>query len=1213
MLFTKPFTLRYKIACLLFSVIALLHAQSLQGALPMSPDEFLQSVEFSYGENEVQFSYLTAADDSEGALTMQVSSDLVNWDPIEGVAEVINSYLIDSRLIENTAVFQGENAKRLFFRYQYLDMEKLSSYTLYGLEDDREVSSDGTLGDDSIMNSGYSGSTGLNLVVVFKLPELEEGETFSGASLRFYLEGIDGSPSFNADLYALGVFSSSDVSVNDFYAGSSDPGATLIKDDLLVPSSSSGQIIVSDQALADYLNVAYDFDTAGEQYVFFRLNPDVAGLDDYSGYRVYSADSGNELSVVPTLSFDAVDMNPVWTSVPLGGGGYVTGLASNADGSAIYCRTDVGGAFRWSPTENDPQGNGTWVSISDYMVPLGTSGAQDLMGVESIATDPNNPSRVYVGAGNKILVSEDYGGTWTEILSGLSMTPNLPTNRFFGERLVVEPNDPDTIWYGSVAAGLQKGVKSGSTWNWTVVPASSVPFGEPSSGGTRGGVSFVVCDPNGGSTITYAGVFDGSSSPTTGGIYKTTDGTNWTKVSSSFVMPRRAQLAANGTLYIAAGTEGLFKLPRGGLISEVSPTSGPDYNGVATDPNDSTGNTVYVADRDSPKIWRSTDGGANWSEQTSNSQVRQEPDGTPTLNGYWFGNTSSLLINPADSNELWVSDFFGVARTRDAQNLGGTGSTWYMLQHGQDETVVLDLKNAPTGPALVTGLGDISGFYYQDTTLRPTGSNGDELANPSKYNTTSLDFSEGHYNVWARAWSGVYGNGSGGYSTDGGQTWLLFGQIDQQTINSGAAGWESWDLSTYLATQQAKGVTTVTLVIASDSATDFTKTPIEFDSNEASDSSVRPQLIINNDTGSPYAPSADTYVNGYTNYEDKNYGSFDVLRVAHTYTTNTRDDRQIYLKLDLSSLPTITSASLKLHRQSASSGIEYKVGVFAAPSTSWTESGLTWNNRPRTYASSNLSRNPFAEPRYRTGAGSNMDGGRIAVSSTDPDVLVWLPIGLNSKKAHYSNDRGVTWTQSTGGPTSEISGVYTNGYTNRESAKPLAADGGNGNFYMANFGGSSHQIYKSTNNGVSWSLASTIDNNNSYNMLTPQLIAAPPSPEYPSGGDIWVCDDSAYNGNGGGGGLWRSTDSAGSWTKISGVGRVTAVSFGKAQSGSGYTVFVYGYVNSVPGVYRSDDYGSTWTKLADPTIARVTSITGDRQNYGRVFIGTAGRGVFQYE
>lgn len=1083
-----------------------------------------------------------------------------------------------------------------------------ASNTIYGLLDDREVRSNGNLGNGSTMRSGYSSSIGLNPVVVFQIPELPEGEEFSNASLRLYLQSREGSPSFNADLYALGVSTSPDVLATDFYVGPSDSGAILIEDNIIVPSNSSGPKIASDQILTDYLNAAYDYGAGAGLYVFFRLSPDIAGQNNYNRYKIYSADTVHGSYYWPSLTYDTADFVPIWTPVPLGGGGYVTGLASNADGSAIYCRTDVGGAFRWSPDFNDPQGNGEWVSMSDHMVPLGATDAYKLMGVESIATDPSNLDRVYVGAGNKILVSDDWGNTWTEILSGLSMNPNSPTTRFFGERLVVDPHDPDLIWYGSVVAGLQKGVKSGGSWTWTQVPSTSVPFGMATPSGSKGGVTFVLCDENGGNTITYAGVFDGSANPTTGGVYKTTDGTNWTKVSmasGSLDTPRRAQIASNGTLYIAGGFEGLFKLPRGGAISEISPEAGPYYNGVAVDPNDSSGNTVYVADKESSSIWRSTDGGLNWAEQSSISQTRQEPDGTPTLNGYWFGNTASLLVNPADSNELWASDFFGVARTRDAQNLGGSGSTWYMLQKGQEETVVLDILNAPSGPQLISGLGDISGFYYHDSTARPTGANGDELENPSKANTTSLDFSEGDHDVWVRAWSGNYGNGSGGYSTDGGQTWLLFGQVAQQTIDSGTAGWETWDLSTYLASQQANGVSTVTLVLASNSATNFAQTPVVFDSNESTSSSLRPQLVVNGQTGTPYSPTADSYVNGHLNFVNKNYGAFDVLRVAHTYTTNTTDDRQIYLKFDLSTMPTISTAELKLHRQSATAGIEYKVGVFASSNTSWTETGLTWNNRPLTYACSNSGRNPFAEPRYKAGNGVSLNGGRVAVSTTDPDTLVWLPIGLNNY-AHYSHDRGVTWSQSTGGPQSKIKGVYTDGSTTARSGQPITADSANGNFYMANFGGENHQIYKSTDGGETWSQVSTIYNGGSHNMRTPQLVAAPSS----SGGDVWVCDNGEYNGNGGG--LWRSTNSASSWTKISNVGKVTAVSFGKSLSGTGYAVYIYGYVNSQLGVYRSDDYGSTWTQLPAPTIAEISAIAGDRQNFGRVFLGTAGRGIFQY-
>src|SRR6478672_2091760 len=73
-----------------------------------------------------------------------------------------------------------------------------------------------------------------------------------------------------------------------------------------------------------------------------------------------------------------------WETTPLGGGGYVTGLTSNSNGTAIYCRTDVGGAFRWLPAADG--NNGSWVSLTDSMVPYGTAGASGLMGVDGIGT-----------------------------------------------------------------------------------------------------------------------------------------------------------------------------------------------------------------------------------------------------------------------------------------------------------------------------------------------------------------------------------------------------------------------------------------------------------------------------------------------------------------------------------------------------------------------------------------------------------------------------------------------------------------------------------------------------------------------------------------------------------------------------------------------------------------------------------------------------------
>lgn len=1085
--------------------------------------------------------------------------------------------------------------------------------TIYGLTADRQVNSAGALSDTTPMQVGYSGSTGMNAVVVFQLPTLPAGKEFDAASLRFYQNGRDGAPSFNADLYGVAISASSAVLASHYYTGSFDSASILVKDNLLTSASGAGSVYATASELTDFLNAVYANGAGAGKYVFFRINPDISGLNNYTRYKFYSADYSGGAYYWPSLTYGTADSQLGWESLPLGGGGYVTGLVSNVSGDAIYCRTDVGGALRWVPVPGDSTGNGHWESLSDAMVPLGEANAKKLMGVESIATDPSNADRVYIGAGNRIYVSDNRGMSWTLINPSLAMGPNQGSTRFYGERLSVDPNNPDIIWYGSIQEGLQKGVKqSNGTWTWTQIPGTSVPFGAVPSG-EKAGVTFTLCDANGGSTITYAGVFD--SVGTTGGVYRSTDnGATWTKVAltSGSLNPRRAVLAANGTLYVTGGTSGVFKLPRNGSLSPLSALpSGPFYNGVAINPNDSAGNTVYVADRSSAKLWRSSNGGSSWSLQSSLSQSREEPDGTPSLTGYWFGNTSSLLINPANSNELWAGDFFGVARTRDADVLGGSpGASWNMLQKNQEETVVLALKTAPSGPAIITGLGDVRGFLYETITSRPYGTYGHVLeANPYDMNNVSgLDFCESIPGVWARVGCGITSGanngsiyGGGAYSADGGDSWLAFGEIDRQHISSGSPDWAEWDLTTYLAKQKAKGVQTVTLVLGSARGVNTNNASITFAAKENTDPTIRPALVLNGST--TVSPSDDAMASGAAS--STNYGTSPTFSLSFAYG-NASSERHAYLRFDLSGVSTVTSAVLRLYRTApTSTGYEFPVGVYACANTSWTENSITWSNRPAPYASS------FGQPNqrgaYRTPTNIDLSGGRIAVSATDPDRLVWMPIGT-ANRAYYSEDRGVTWTLSTGGPNSEITGIYTNGNSNGISSQPLAADRANGLFYSANFGGSAHQIYTSTD-GATWTLASSLNNGGTYNMRTPQLVAAPVSPACPTGGDVWLCDDSDYNNNTGGG-LWRSTNSAVNWTKLTTVGKTTAVAFGKSVNGTGYAVYIAGYIGGVKGVYRSDDYGSTWTKLADHTIAEITALAGDRQEYGRVYLGTGGRGIF---
>lgn len=318
------------------------------------------------------------------------------------------------------------------------------------------------------------------------------------------------------------------------------------------------------------------------------------------------------------------------------------------------------------------------------------------------------------------------------------------------------------------------------------------------------------------------------------------------------------------------------------------------------------------------------------------------------------------------------------------------------------------------------------------------------------------------------------------------------------------------------------------------------------------------------------------------------------------------------MKFDLSSVASITSAVLQLHRQASSDTAPFPVGVYYCANNSWVEGDggtdnlpageMTWNNKPACV--SNAGGGPQEGPNFYDGA-TALSGGRIAVSSTNPNVIVWMPINATPR---YSTDRGVSWNASTGAPAPAISGIYTNGTSLDISGQNLAADRGNGAFYIATYGGPTDNIYRSTDNGATWAIVGTVNNGGSYNGRTPQIVSAPVSPAFPSGGDVWLCDDGTYNGAGGG--LWRSTNSGANWGGISTLGKVKAVTFGKSSTGTGYCVYAAGIKAGVPGIYRSDDYGSSWNLLPTPTIDGLSALAGDRQNYGKVYLGTPGRGTF---
>ena len=209
-----------------------------------------------------------------------------------------------------------------------------------------------------------------------------------------------------------------------------------------------------------------------------------------------------------------------WRNVTVKGGGFICGIVFNpAQKDLAYCRTDIGSSYKW-----DNQAK-RWIPLTDWC------GAGNLHGSESIATDPIDPQRVYIAAGMyqgqpaAILRSMDQGKTFQTVDVPFRMGGN-ESGRGVGERLAIDPNDNNILYFGSRAAGLWLRKDAALTWSKVdSFPPASTPTATqtanppadagatpaaPGSGGggpgrgrgpgagpARGaGLSFVVFDPS---------------------------------------------------------------------------------------------------------------------------------------------------------------------------------------------------------------------------------------------------------------------------------------------------------------------------------------------------------------------------------------------------------------------------------------------------------------------------------------------------------------------------------------------------------------------------------------------------------------------------------------------------------------------------------------------------------------------------------------------
>ncbi|MFN0085701.1 MAG: VPS10 domain-containing protein [Blastocatellia bacterium] len=322
-------------------------------------------------------------------------------------------------------------------------------------------------------------------------------------------------------------------------------------------------------------------------------------------------------------------LGPAW-------GGRVSRVAGVSGSEVFYAATASGGV--WKSTDNGI----TWASVWEE---------QGISSIGSIAVAASDPNVVYVGsgeanirgnvaAGNGIHKSTDAGKTWKHVWKQEGQIGTM----------VVHPTNPD-IAFAAVLGhafgpnperGVYRTRDGGKSWEQVLKKDENT------------GASDVAMDPSN-PNILFAGLWEARRFPWDmksggpgGGLHVSRDGGDtWTRLD---------------------GKE------KGKGLPECGGTANCGKIGIAVAPSDGT--RVYaLIEAEKGGLFRSDDGGENWSLATPSRLIRQRA---------WYYTT--ITVHPANANEAWFPNV-GMYRTIDGgRTLEGVSG----IHHGDHHDMWVD-------------------------------------------------------------------------------------------------------------------------------------------------------------------------------------------------------------------------------------------------------------------------------------------------------------------------------------------------------------------------------------------------------------------------------------------------------------------------------------------------------------------------------------------
>lgn len=451
-----------------------------------------------------------------------------------------------------------------------------------------------------------------------------------------------------------------------------------------------------------------------------------------------------------------------YSNLSIPGGGYVTGFVYHANFKDIlYCRTDIGGIYRYNYQDKK------WICLSEHVSHLDMSETFPL----AIALDPKNPGTIHMASGlghpfhdfypnGYFSTSKDYGKTWTKTVLPCHVHGNNP-GRGTGLRMVVDPNNSEIIYFASQTAGLLKTLDEGKTWS--ILNVATVNHPKPETN-----LTFVWVAPDSRTVVVGA---DGSantpdpSSLRSHSLFISRDGgESFTELTQPEHLPEeRYKLKGyvghrydfdgkyfyvtmnqtgpgayipsyscdcgdvSGGRIIRYSVDENYNLSDMTDISPVYPERGytglknaSGFGGICSTP-EIPGYIVAssLCNHAGDLMWESRDYGKTWKVileglktgglHFNASYMKPEYNGNHSLL-HWL---SDVKINPFNSNELFFNSGTGAFGTDKLQD---ENRDFYDICQGIEETVHLNLYAPTKGDIIALDIvGDLGGFVFTQT------------------------------------------------------------------------------------------------------------------------------------------------------------------------------------------------------------------------------------------------------------------------------------------------------------------------------------------------------------------------------------------------------------------------------------------------------------------------------------------------------------------